>query len=274
MSTARAEKFCSHCQKERPMSSFIGINRSKGPKNGKPEELKTCEECRIKVAKQKQAASPSTPVATPRQTIAPSGFRPVNGDSVRRNLRRIPGQPTFVHVERIETGKQAASVAELAATQSTPVNKVTERKSVSPVPPLSKKRTRTDLRASANGASISGSPPPSKRGRAERVVELDQSEHESEEHMIDNGDSADDGEPERFQSFQNRCIMAKELLEFAQGLERLGGLLYTALEELDDQTVQGLQCELRHDWRVEEMGTFVEGYLKGATKRNKGGSGW
>ncbi|KAF8535049.1 hypothetical protein BDD12DRAFT_808869 [Trichophaea hybrida] len=273
MNTARAEKFCKNCEKERPMSSFIGINRTKGPRNGKPEELKICEECRYKIAKQKQAASPSTLVATPRQTIAPSGFRPVNGDSVRRNLRPIPGHPTFVPVEHIETVKQATNVAEQPATQSPPLNKVTERKNVSPVPPLSKKRTRTDLRASTNGTNISLSPPPSKRGRSERVVELDQSEHGSEEHMIVNGDSADDGEVERL-SFQNRCIMAKELLEFAQGLERLGGLLYTALEQLDDQTVQGLQCELRHDWRVEEMGTFVEGYLKGATKRNKGGSGW
>jgi len=68
----------------------------------------------------------------------------------------------------------------------------------------------------------------------------------------------------------DRGEKAKELIEFAQGLDRLGGLLFSALEELDDEAIDDLQSEIRHDWRVEEMATFVEGYFKGARKRGGG----
>jgi hypothetical protein len=69
---------------------------------------------------------------------------------------------------------------------------------------------------------------------------------------------------------KDRGEKAKELVEFAQGLDRLGGLLFSALEELDDEAIDDLQSEIRHDWRVEEMATFVEGYFKGARKRGSG----
>jgi hypothetical protein len=69
---------------------------------------------------------------------------------------------------------------------------------------------------------------------------------------------------------KDRGEKAKELVAFAQGLDRLGGLLFSALEELDDEAIDDLQSEIRHDWRVEEMATFVEGYFKGARKRGSG----
>jgi hypothetical protein len=183
------------------------------------------------------------------------------------------GEPTFVPVERVESRKQAINGIEAQFTQESTLKKVmviSDRESASPAPPPAKKRARTDSRTTNGaGARISESPPALKHGRAEMPVEIDESENEfDDQHTVVNGNHAeDDGS-----SIRDRSIIAKELLEFAQGLERLGGLLFAALEELDDETVEGLQNEIRHDWRVEEMGTFVEGYLKGAKKRN--GSRW
>jgi hypothetical protein len=59
------------------------------------------------------------------------------------------------------------------------------------------------------------------------------------------------------------------LLEFAASLGSLSRLLNMAAEELDDEAIEGLEDEINHDWRVQEMATFVEGYFKGASKRRK-----
>lgn len=92
-------------------------------------------------------------------------------------------------------------------------------------------------------------PPPAKRSR-----QGDESEEPNERNPFD---------------VVVRSEKARELIEFVKSLDRLGELLYGAVKELDDQALDELQGELCHDWRVEEMATFVEGFFKGARKRSR-----
>ena len=72
----------------------------------------------------------------------------------------------------------------------------------------------------------------------------------------------------RFHPFSiTRQKITREMIEFGEGLEKLVHLIDTAVRELPDDKLETLQTELRHDWRVYEMATFVEGYFKGASER-------
>jgi hypothetical protein len=57
---------------------------------------------------------------------------------------------------------------------------------------------------------------------------------------------------------------ANDLEAFAASLSRLSRLLGHACESLPQERVIALGEEIHHDWRVDEMATFVEGFLKGA----------
>lgn len=62
-----------------------------------------------------------------------------------------------------------------------------------------------------------------------------------------------------------RQLATRELLDFTSNLERLVRILDTAAKSLPVEKLVILQNEIRHDWRVDEMATFVEGYYRGAT---------
>lgn len=68
-------------------------------------------------------------------------------------------------------------------------------------------------------------------------------------------------------------VAVTELEAFGASLGRLSHLLKVACETLPQERVIALGGEINHDWRVDEMATFVEGFLKGAAG---GGSvrGW
>lgn len=62
-------------------------------------------------------------------------------------------------------------------------------------------------------------------------------------------------------------VVGQGLRQFADALRDLSQLLTMAADELDEEAVEGLEEEIHHDWRVQEMTTFVDGYFKGAVKR-------
>jgi len=44
----------------------------------------------------------------------------------------------------------------------------------------------------------------------------------------------------------------------------LAQLVSSATEVLGDERLMALAEEIHHDWKVDEMATFVDGFLKGA----------
>lgn len=67
--------------------------------------------------------------------------------------------------------------------------------------------------------------------------------------------------------------VGSDLAAFANSLGRLSQLLINAGKNLDSERIGALESEIHHDWRVDEMATFVEGFLKGASA-NAAGKGW
>lgn len=61
------------------------------------------------------------------------------------------------------------------------------------------------------------------------------------------------------------AAIASDLEAFGVSLGRLSQLLKVACETLPRDRVVALGEEINHDWRVDEMATFVEGFLKGAS---------
>ncbi|CUS11984.1 unnamed protein product [Tuber aestivum] len=55
-----------------------------------------------------------------------------------------------------------------------------------------------------------------------------------------------------------------ETVNFATSLSRLAHLVSSATEVLGDERLMTLAEEIHHDWKVDEMATFVDGFLKGA----------
>lgn len=55
-----------------------------------------------------------------------------------------------------------------------------------------------------------------------------------------------------------------DLEAFANSLERLSRLLFAARDNLSRKQVGVLENDIHHDWKVDEMSTFVEGFLRGA----------
>ncbi|KAG0125344.1 hypothetical protein HOY82DRAFT_571989 [Tuber indicum] len=55
-----------------------------------------------------------------------------------------------------------------------------------------------------------------------------------------------------------------ETVNFAASLSRLAGLVSSATEALGDERLMALAEEIHHDWKVDEMATFIDGFLKGA----------
>lgn len=83
-------------------------------------------------------------------------------------------------------------------------------------------------------------------------------------------DEAEEGEP---MLNSNGHPVGSDLAAFAASLGRLSQLLVTAGKNLDNERIGALESEIHHDWRVDEMATFVEGFLKGASA-NAVGKGW
>lgn len=71
----------------------------------------------------------------------------------------------------------------------------------------------------------------------------------------------------------NGHLVGSDLAAFAASLGRLSQLLVSAGKNLDHERIGALESEIHHDWRVDEMATFVEGFLKGAAA-NAAGKGW
>ena len=57
------------------------------------------------------------------------------------------------------------------------------------------------------------------------------------------------------------------LRQFAGELSRLSDLLMMGVNDLDTEAIEGLEEEINHDWKVVEMSTFVDGYIRGAKRR-------
>lgn len=76
-------------------------------------------------------------------------------------------------------------------------------------------------------------------------------------------------EPSLDTSLGDDLVVGQGLRQFADALKDLSQLLTMAADELDEEAVEGLEEEIHHDWRVQEMTTFVDGYFKGALKRTK-----
>ncbi|RPA95807.1 hypothetical protein L873DRAFT_1845775 [Choiromyces venosus 120613-1] len=55
-----------------------------------------------------------------------------------------------------------------------------------------------------------------------------------------------------------------ETINFVASLSRLAQLVSSATEVLGDERLMALADEIHHDWKVDEMATFVDGFLKGA----------
>lgn len=110
-------------------------------------------------------------------------------------------------------------------------------------------------------------PPLPKRHRvsasaAQREIEL--------EPEVEADEEVEDGEPVLN---ANGHLVGSDLAAFAASLGRLSQLLVNAGKHLDHERIGALESEIHHDWRVDEMATFVEGFLKGASA-NTVGKGW
>lgn len=69
MSAMPDSKYCSHCQKDRPMTLFMGINHSRNAKKpGEMDILRTCNECRTKAAKKVHASRSGRSTCSGRST--------------------------------------------------------------------------------------------------------------------------------------------------------------------------------------------------------------
>ena len=161
----------------------------------------------------------------------------------KTNARARSGSTAERRVAREKAGSQLEHPIVLAETDTD------SAPSTYAAPPRTRKRRRVD---SDSSSSKSLAPRPAKRARAETT-----GDRESERDMVDHD------------HVRTRAVLAKEVVLFAQSVERLSCLLYVALDELEDKSVIGLQRELLHDWRVLDMAIFVEGYLKGGRRRRR-----
>lgn len=104
--------------------------------------------------------------------------------------------------------------------------------------------------------------PKRQRIRAPSVVQREPEAEEAEE--AEEGASALNADGNK---------VGSDLAAFATSLGRLSQLLIGAGKSLDNERIGALESEIHHDWRVDEMATFVEGFLKGASA-NTAGRGW
>lgn len=81
---------------------------------------------------------------------------------------------------------------------------------------------------------------------------------------------AEEAEDEASALNANGNDVGSNLAAFATSLGRLSQLLINAGKSLDNERIGALESEIHHDWRVDEMATFVEGFLKGASAKTAG----
>lgn len=170
---------------------------------------------------------------------------PASPQQHKTNARARSGSAAERRATREEAGSHLEHPIVLAETDTD------SAPSTYAAPPRTRKRRRVD---SDSSSSKSLAPRPAKRARAETA-----------------GDRGSVGERDTIDHdhVKTRAILAREVVLFAQSVEKLSCLLYVALDELEDKSVIGLQRELLHDWRVSEMAIFVEGYLKGGRRRRR-----
>lgn len=111
-------------------------------------------------------------------------------------------------------------------------------------------------------------PPPPKRQRT-GTAHTAQNEADAEPEAGHDEDVEDEGPVLN----ANGRLVGSDLAAFATSLGRLSQLLVNAGKNLDNERIGALESEIHHDWRVDEMATFVEGFLKGASA-NAVGKGW
>ena len=65
-----------------------------------------------------------------------------------------------------------------------------------------------------------------------------------------------------------------DTVNFAASLARLAQLVSSATNVLGDERLVALAEEIHHDWKVDEMATFVDGFLKGAAGPGQDRASW
>lgn len=190
----------------------------------------------------------SAAAATAAAAAAPQADSPVRRGRPRRSsLPVVAPVPEATHEDNTDTEEELSS----PSAPSLPPSQTLKRH---PTPPLE------DM----NGDAIQVRPPPAKRQRMAAapitqrqidVEEVGRNEEVEEEEPILNAN----GHP-----------VGSDLAAFATSLGRLSHLLINAGKHLDSERIGALESEIHHDWRVDEMATFVEGFLKGASANGVG----
>lgn len=192
------------------------------------------------------AAAAAATATTAAAAAAPQADSPVRRGRPRRSSLPVAAPiPEATHEDNTDTEEELSSPS-------------------APPPSQALKRHSTPPLEDMNGDAIQVRPPPAKRQRmaasstTKRQVDVEEvgpnEEVEEEEHILN----------------ANGHPVGSDLAAFATSLGRLSHLLINAGKHLDSERIGALESEIHHDWRVDEMATFVEGFLKGASANGVG----
>lgn len=203
------------------------------------------------------AAAAAATTAAAAAAASPQADSPVRRTSrPRRSSLTVAAPALTVHESPVPeaTHDDSTDTEEELSSPSAPPSQTLKRHSTSPLEDM-------------NGDAIQVRPPPAKRQRmaanptTQRQVDVEEAgpheEVEEEEPTLN----------------ANGHPVGSDLAAFATSLGRLSHLLINAGKHLDSERIGALESEIHHDWRVDEMATFVEGFLKGASA-NAVGKTW
>lgn len=102
--------------------------------------------------------------------------------------------------------------------------------------------------------------------RLDTELDMDADDADADDADAEDGDGEDlEAEDDDSVTSSSEHPVGSDLAAFAQSLGRLSEILVGAGKELGSERIGALENEIHHDWRVDEMATFVEGFLKGAS---------
>lgn len=192
----------------------------------------------------RSARSAAAPAAAA-TAAAPQADSPVRRGRPRRSsLPVIAPVPEATHEDNTDTEEELSS----PSAPSLPPSQTLKR------PPLE------DM----NGDAIQVRPPPAKR---QRMAAPSTTQRQVDVEEVGRNEEAEEEEPILN---ANGHPVGSDLAAFAISLGRLSHLLINAGKHLDSERIGALESEIHHDWRVDEMATFVEGFLKGASANGVG----
>lgn len=157
--------------------------------------------------------------------------------------------PTFIKIDDDTASEGEASdrdVREVESKAKSPPQTRTQSKHTTPASvtrsSTSKKRSTPPPSSSSIDTEDTYQPKRPRTQQSEREREREREEEEGDEESNPRAD----------------------LEAFANSLERLSRLLFAARDNLSRKQVGVLENDIHHDWKVDEMSTFVEGFLRGA----------